>query len=114
SSSHGQVTATPRAGGLDVKGPRMARPFEVRRRLDARPKLGDTAIFKEAKSLIGQRPTLFVSVGPALELAAASPHHASDAHFDKALPRLRHIAFVAAGARRDSGLDVLRAVIGLR
>ncbi|HEX6715403.1 MAG TPA: DUF3352 domain-containing protein [Thermoleophilaceae bacterium] len=76
--------------------------------------LGDTPLFRKAAVAIGQRPTLFVDFGPALEVAAASPHHRDDAHFARALPRLRHIEYIAAGARRDGGLDVARGVIGLR
>jgi Protein of unknown function (DUF3352) len=76
--------------------------------------LGDTPLFEKAAAVIGQRPTLFVDFAPALKLAAASPHHHSDAHFQRALPRLRHIEYVAAGARREGGLDVARGVIGLR
>jgi hypothetical protein len=114
STAGSRVTVTPRRGGFDVNGPRGARPFQVRRTPPRGPKLGETALFKEAASLIGQRPTFFVSVGPALELAAVSPHHQADRHFQQALPRLRNIKFVAAGARRDAGVDVLRAVIGLR
>jgi hypothetical protein len=76
--------------------------------------LGETALFRKAAAAIGERPTLFVDFGPALELAASSPHHRDDAHFKRALPRLRQIEFVAAGARREGGLDVARGVIGLR
>ena len=76
--------------------------------------LGDTTLFKKAAAAVGSRPTLFVDLGPALGLAAASPHHRSDAHFQEALPRLRHIEYVAAGVRREDGLDVARGVIGLR
>jgi hypothetical protein len=104
----------PRRGGFDVKAQRMAQPFQVRRAINPSAKLGDTVLFKKAASMIGQRPTLLVDVAPALALAAASPHHKSDRHFQEALPRLRHIEFVAAGARRDNGIDVLRAVVGLR
>jgi hypothetical protein len=75
--------------------------------------LGDSALFQKAAAAIGGRPTAFVDFGQALGVAAASAHH-DDAKFQRALPRLRHIEFVAAGARRDQGLDVARAVIGLR
>jgi hypothetical protein len=76
--------------------------------------LGSTALFQKATAAIGRRPTLFVNFAPALRVAAASPHHRGDSHFKQALPRLRHIEFIAAGARRDGGLDVARGVIGLR
>jgi hypothetical protein len=76
--------------------------------------LGATALFKKASTAIGSRPTVFADFGPALRLAAASPHHRDDARFRRALPRLRQIEFIAAGARREAGLDVLRGVIGLR
>jgi Protein of unknown function (DUF3352) len=112
--AEGRVAAIPRRGGFDVKGRRMARPFEVRRAVHPSGKLGDTALFKKAAAAIGQRPTLFVDFGQALTLAAVSPHHGSEEHFQRALPRLSHIEFIAAGARRDAGLDVLRGVIGLR
>lgn len=76
--------------------------------------LGATPLFRKAAAAIGRRPTLFVDFGAALRVAVASPHHHDDARFKRALPRLRHIEYVAAGARRDGGLDVARAVIGLR
>jgi Protein of unknown function (DUF3352) len=76
--------------------------------------LGTRPLFTKARAAIGERPTLFVDFAQALDLAAASPHHQRDAHFARALPRLRHIEFVAAGARRDGDLDVARGVIGLR
>jgi hypothetical protein len=76
--------------------------------------LGETPLFKKAAATIGSRPTLFVNFGPALSLAAKSSHHRSDAHFQRAFPRLRNIEYIAAGARRDGGLDVARGVIGLR
>ena len=94
----------PRAHGrLQVSGP--VHPDET---------IGSTPLFQKAAAAIGQRPTLFVDFGPALDVAAASPHHRDDARFKRALPRLRHIEYIAAGARRDGGLDVARAVIGLR
>jgi hypothetical protein len=89
-------------------------------RLNVRPPattaqaLGATSLFAKANAAIGSRPTLFVDFAPALRLAAASPHHRADAHFQRALPRLRHIEYIAAGARRDGDLDVVRGVIGLR
>jgi hypothetical protein len=86
----------------------VGRPAEV-----SQP-LGSTPLFAKATAAIGQRPTLFMDFAPALRLAAASPHHRGDAHFQRALPRLRHIEYIAAGARRDGGLDVARGVIGLR
>jgi hypothetical protein len=76
--------------------------------------LGDTTLFKKAAAAVGARPTVFVDFTRALAVAAASKHHRADAEFKRALPRLRHVEFVAAGARRDRGLDVARAVIGLR
>src|SRR4051794_21640038 len=76
--------------------------------------LGGTALFQKAAAAVGQRPTLFVDVGPALRVAAASPHHHDYGDLRGALPRLSHIEFVAAGARREGGLDVARGVIGLR
>jgi hypothetical protein len=87
---------------------------QVRRPANASPPLGSTPLFAKATAAIGGRPTLFMDFAPALRLAAASPHHRGDAHFQRALPRLRHIQYIAAGARRDGGLDVARGVIGLR
>jgi hypothetical protein len=57
---------------------------------------------------------VFVDLTRALELARASARHRAHGHLQQALPRLRHIEFIAAGARRAAGLDVLRGVIGLR
>jgi Protein of unknown function (DUF3352) len=113
-SAEGHAAAIPRRAGFDVTGPRMAHPFELRRALHPNGKLGETFLFKKAAAAIGERPILFVDFAQALSLAAASPHHRSDQHFRRALPRLRHVEFVAAGARRDAGLDVLRALVGLR
>jgi hypothetical protein len=81
--------------------------------VNARSKLGDTVFFKKATALVGNRPSMFVNVAPALALAAQAPHHRRDAHFKRALPHLRHVDFVAAGARRDGDLDVLRGVVGI-
>ena len=77
-------------------------------------KLGDTDLFRKAAAAVGERPTLFVDFAPALQLAATSPHHRADKHFQRALPRLQHLEYLAVGARRDGGLDVVRAVLGLR
>jgi hypothetical protein len=82
--------------------------------LDPAAKLGATPLFKKAAVAVGRRPTLFVDFGKAMTLAANAPHHKNDAHFKRALPRLRHVEYVAAGARRDAGLDVIRTVIGVR
>jgi hypothetical protein len=90
-------------GHLRVQAPRRAAQT-----------LGSTPLFAKAKAAVGGRPTLFVDFAPALALAAKSPHHRGDADFQRALPRLRNIEFIAAGARQDAGLDVARAVIGLR
>jgi hypothetical protein len=76
--------------------------------------LGDTDSFNKAQALIGGRPTVFVNFGKALQLAQASPHHKNDAKFQQALPHLRHIEYIAGGARREGQLDVLRGVVGLR
>jgi Protein of unknown function (DUF3352) len=112
--TRGRAKVTPQASGFDVAGPRGKRRLLVRTGVRAQTKLGNTALFRTAAALIGQRPTFFVNVGPALDLAAKAPRHKSDEHFKAALPRLRHVEYVAAGARRDAGLDVLRGVIGLR
>jgi hypothetical protein len=87
---------------------------QVRRPSQAAQPLGSTALFQKAASAIGGRPTLFVDFAPALRLAAASPKHRGDAHFRSALPRLKHIEYITAGARREGDLDVARGVIGLR
>lgn len=77
-------------------------------------RLGDTPLFEKAAAAIGGRPAVFADFARALELVRRSPHHGSDAHFQQALSLLRHVEFVAAGARRGAGADVLRGVIGLR
>lgn len=88
----------------------------VARHIRALPgaELGASDSFQKAAALIGSRPTLFVDFMRALRFAAASPRHEGDAHFRRALPHLRHIEYIAAGARRAGGLDVLRGVVGLR
>lgn len=88
--------------------------LQVRGPLHAASPLGDTPLFQKAAAAIGRRPTLFADFTAALKVAEASPHHRRDAGFKRALPRLRHIEYVAAGARREGGLDVARGVIGLR
>jgi hypothetical protein len=125
-----RVRMTANGAGFDLQGPQMPQPVQVRvsrkgviatygaaaTRAAAHPsaRLGSTALFQKAAAAIGQRPTLFVDFGSALKLAAQSPRHAQDAHFQKALPHLEHVEYVAVGARRDDGLDVVRAVVGLR
>jgi hypothetical protein len=114
SKTRGQATVTPRAAGFDATGPHGQRLL-VRTSVDSGvAKLGNTVLFKKATAVIGQRPSFFLNAGPALALAAQSPHHKSDDDFKNALPRLRHVQYVAAGARRDGDLDVLRGVVGLR
>jgi Protein of unknown function (DUF3352) len=93
---------------------RTNRRLRVRAPARAANALGGSALFRKAAAAVGQRPTLYVDFAGALRVAAASPHHRGDAHFKRALPRLRHVEYIAAGARRDGGLDVARAVIGLR
>jgi hypothetical protein len=90
-------------GRLRVRGPARAANA-----------LADVPLFKEAAAVVGERPTLYVDFVRALRVAQASPHHRDDSDFKRALPRLRHVQFIAAGARRDGDLDVARAVIGLR
>ncbi|MEA2493502.1 MAG: hypothetical protein QOJ29_1413, partial [Thermoleophilaceae bacterium] len=130
SEAHGRVRVTSRSSGFDVSAPQMPQPIQVRvsdggvlaaygaastrSAVQPRGRLGDTALFRKAAIAVGQRPTLFVAFGPALNLAAASPHHRDDAHFKRALPKLQHIEYAAVGVRRDNGLDVVRAVLGLR
>jgi hypothetical protein len=86
----------------------------MRAALHPAARLGDSDLFRKAAAAIGERPTVFVDVGPALKLAAASPHHRADERFQRALPRLQHLEYAALGARREGNLDVLRAVLGLR
>jgi hypothetical protein len=121
------------ASGFDVTaahGARLPQPMMVRvagggaiaaygaaaTRAALRPsgRLGDTGLFRKAAAAVGERPALFVDFAPALQLAAASPHHRGDKHFQEVLQRLQHLEYLAAGARRDGRLDVLRAVVGLR
>jgi hypothetical protein len=94
--------------------PATQRHLRVSGPVRARTTLGASPLFRKAAAAIGQRPTLFVDFAKALRVAAGSSQHRDDARFKRALPRLRHIEFMAAGARRDGGLDVARAVIGLR
>ena len=128
--SHGQVHVTARGSGFDLQGPRMPQALEVRTSdggvlaaygasatraaLHPHGRLGSTSLFQAAAAALGARPTLFVSFAPALQLAAASPHHHDDAHFKQALPHLQHIEYAAVGAVRERNLDVLRGVLGLR
>ncbi|HYZ29404.1 MAG TPA: DUF3352 domain-containing protein [Thermoleophilaceae bacterium] len=77
-------------------------------------RLGAAPLFEKATAAVGGRPTVFVDFARALELARASAHDRSRGHLQQALPRLRHIEFIAAGARRAAGLDVVRGVVGLR
>lgn len=95
-------------------GPRAHHRLRVTGPVHAANALGDTPLFKKAAAAIGQRPTLFVDFAAALKVAATSPHHRGDSHFKRALPHLRHIEYIAGGARRDGGLDVVRGVIGIR
>jgi hypothetical protein len=76
--------------------------------------LGDTDLFRKAAASVGERPTFFMAAAPALHLAASSPHHRGDKHFQQALPHLQHLEYLAVGARREGQLDVVRAVLGLR
>lgn len=123
------IVATTRPEALAAAVPGLKRLAVVRRRDGVafahgaaaaralrRPtdKLGDTPLFAKAANAVGQRPTLFVDFARALQLAAAAPHHRSDAEFARALPHLAHIEYVAAGARRSGALDVIRTVIGIR
>ena len=90
-------------------GPGATRAAQSRARA-----LGSTDLFRTAADALGSRPTLFVDFAPALRLAAASPHHRNDPHFQHVLPRLQHLEYLVVGARRDGDLDVVRAVLGLR
>jgi Protein of unknown function (DUF3352) len=128
-NAHGRVRMNAASGGFDIHGRHALQPVEVRTtgqgaiatygaaalRAARHPngRLGDSSLFQKAATAVGSRPTLFVAFAPALQLAAASPHHKNDADFKQALPHLQHIDFVAVGARRDGGLDVLRTVIGI-
>ena len=129
-SRGGAYDVTTRPDGFDVRTRGMSRPLQVRvtgdravagygasaTRAAVRPpaRLGATPTFREASRAIGGRPTLFVDLQAAVTMAAASPHHSRDERFRRALPRLQRMSFAAVGARRDAGLDVVRAVVGLR
>lgn len=124
------VRVVPRANGFDVIGQRTPQAVKVRvgprgavaaygasaLRAAQRPvgRLGDTDLFRKAAASVGARPTFFLDFAPALQLAGSSPRHRTDPGFQKALPHLQHLDYLAAGVRRDGGLDVLRAVLGLR
>jgi hypothetical protein len=138
----GLIAATARArikaaagngGGFDITtahGARLAQPVQVRiahdgavaaygaaaTRAALRPsaRLGDTDLFRKAAAVVGERPTLFLNFAPALQLAASAPHQNNDEQFQKLLPRLQRLEYLAVGARRDGKLDVVRAVLGLR
>jgi hypothetical protein len=133
-STHARIQVAFRNGGqFDVTaahGKRLSQPVQVRiahggaiaaygaaaTRAALRPsgRLGDTGLFRKAAAALGGRPTLFLDVAPALQLAGSSPHHRGGEQFQKLLPQLRHIEYLAVGARRDGKLDVVRAVLGLR
>jgi hypothetical protein len=127
--SHGAKVRM-RANGFDVTSAHMPQPIQVRsaapgavaaygasstRAALAPPaRLGSTDLFRKAGAAVGSRPTLFLALGPLVDLVKASPHAKKDAGFAKAAPRLAHLEYAAVGARRDGGLDVIRAVLGLR
>jgi hypothetical protein len=134
-SAHARIKAAVRnGGGFDVmaaNGAQLSQPVQVRiahggaiaaygtaatTRAALRPsaRLGDTGLFRKAAAAVGGRPTLFVNLAPALQLAGGSPHHRGDQQFQKLLPRLQHLEYLTVGARRDGKLDVVRAVLGLR
>jgi hypothetical protein len=130
-SGHARVNVSSRgATGFDITAPGLPQPIQVRvsdggalaaygsaatrAALHPAGRLGGTDLFRKAAAALGGRPTLFVDLGSALDLAAASPHHRGDAHFQRALPRLRRLEYLTAGARRERNLDVVRVVLGLR
>ena len=128
--THGHVRVTDRSAGFDVTSRRARQPLQVRvgasgavaaygaaalrEALQPSTQLGTTPLFQKAATAIGGRPTLFVALGPALQLAASSPHHKGEGGFQRALPHLEHLEYVALGARRAGDVDILRAVAGLR
>jgi hypothetical protein len=120
-------------GGFDVTaahGKRLPQPVQVRiardgaiaaygaaaarAALQPAGRLGDTDLFRTAAAAVGQRPTLFLDFAPALQLAGSAPHARGDERFQRVLPRLQHLEYLAVGARRDGKLDMVRAVLGLR
>jgi hypothetical protein len=123
-----KVRATAR--GYDITSPHMPQPVQVRigpqgavaaygasstRAATAGgPRLGATDLFRKAAAAVGARPTLFVALTPAIDLLRASHRARKDSHFAQAAPRLAHLEYAAVGALRQGGLDVIRAVIGLR
>ena len=124
-SVHGTLVVGSRRGASSarlLRNGRRALPARAAKRvtlvaaskLHPKARMGDTPLFQKAAAMIGGRPTLLVDFQKALALAETAPHHRNDAHFQKALPHLRHIEYAAAGARRDGGVDVLRGVLGLR
>jgi hypothetical protein len=113
------VTAAqaPKAVQVRVSGDRAVAAYGARALHAAEHpagRLGDTPLFRAAAAAVGARPTLFVDIAPALELAARSPHHRADNSLRRALPQLQQLEYLAAGARREGKLDVVRAVLGLR
>lgn len=104
------------------------------RALPTGAELGQTPLFAKARQAIGERPTMVVDVRQAARHAAkmrrrggraanrrGSAHGGAGANlgrrpapFRRMMRKLRRIEFVAAGARREGNLDVLRLVVGLR
>ncbi|MFL5896142.1 MAG: DUF3352 domain-containing protein [Thermoleophilaceae bacterium] len=130
-AGHAEVRVVGRgARGFDVTAAHAPKPVEVRvsgdgavaaygaaaLRAARHPsgRLGGTPLFRAAAAAVGERPTFFLDFGPALRLAAASPHHRNDKDFQRALPHLQALEYLAVGARREGKLDVLRAALGLR
>ena len=75
-------------------------------------RLGSSGLYRRAASELGARPTLFVSIAPLLQLAGTSPKH-RHALTPEDRARLGHLDYLAVGAVRDGGLDVVRAVLGI-
>jgi hypothetical protein len=127
--SHG-AKVLGRSGGFDITAPRLKQPIQVRfaapglvaaygasstrAAVSPRGRLGATDLFRKAGAAIGGRPTLFVALTPVFDLIRSSSAGRKDGHFAKAAPRLAHLEYAAVGARREGGIDVIRAVLGLR
>lgn len=77
--------------------------------------LGDTALFKQATSALGQGFAIngVVSFPPALTLLASTAL-ADDPRFKRTRPFLAGLSFLALGSSRTGDRSTLRAVIGLK
>jgi hypothetical protein len=124
----GDAKVRPRGTGFDVTAREVPQPIQVRMRegraaaaygrgalrsaLAPTETLGGTDTFRKAAAAVGARPVLFASFAQIAELVRSSPE--KDPEVARALEHLDRMEYAAIGARRDGGLDTIRAVLGLR